>query len=497
MHSSFKKAVVIGSGVAGLAAAIRLAHKGYKVSVLEANAFPGGKLSEISKEGFRFDAGPSFFTMPGYVDELFELCGKKPETYYSYKKLDLLVRYWYEDGTRLDAHSDLEQFAGEIETKTGVKKEKVYLYFKKSATIYHLTNEVFLQRSLHILKNYFSYATLRGLLRFHQIDAFSTMNAVNEKLFGDPRIVQFFNRYATYNGSDPYQAPGTLNVIPHIEHGLGLYFPQGGMHSITKALHQLACDMGVQFYFQNLAKEILIEKKKVTGVVASHNGRDETFMADVVFSNMDVVNTYQKLLPKIKMPSGLAQQPQSSSGIVFYWGIKKQFPELHLHNVFFGNNYRQEFIELFRKQSICEDPSIYLNITSKECLADAPEGCENWFVMINAPHNSGQDWDKLVAEARKNMLAKLSRMLQTDIEPLIVSEMAFDPRTIQQRYLSHSGSIYGPSSNNRFAAFLRHANFSSGVKNLYFCGVSVHPGGGIPLCLLSAKIATELTPKAV
>lgn len=197
-------------------------------------------------------------------------------------------------------------------------------------------------------------------------------------------------------------------------------------------------------------------------------------------------------MPNVNRPTKTLDQPKSSSGIIFYWGIKKEFKELGLHNILFADNYEEEFDTIFRKKAIYHDPTIYVNITSKHTPTDAPPGCENWFAFINVPNNQGQDWDAFIAEAREHMIKKVNRILKTDIRPLIESEMVFDPRVIESRTSSAFGAIYGNSSNNKFAAFLRHANFSKDIKNLYFCGGSVHPGPSIPLCLLSARITTNL-----
>jgi len=178
--------------------------------------------------------------------------------------------------------------------------------------------------------------------------------------------------------------------------------------------------------------------------------------------------------------------------LIFYWGIRKEFPNLDVHNIFFSKNYQAEFEHIFKHKTIYHDPTIYVNIGSKGEPADAPASCETWFVMINTPNNIGQDWDKLTAETRKNVLQKLSRLLNTNIEPLIEVESTLDARSIEAKTFSSQGALYGNSSNNRYAAFLRHANFSKQFKNLYFVGGSVHPGGGIPLCLSSAAIASSL-----
>jgi len=314
------------------------------------------------------------------------------------------------------------------------------------------------------------------------------MNEANEKAFTDKKLVQIFNRYSTYNGSSPYLAPATLNVIPHLEIIEGAYYPVGGMYDITKSLVKLAKDIGVEFHFSTPVKEIIYKNKKITGIKTA----DKTLNFDVVISNMDVYNTYQKLLPIAKKPEKTLRQPKSSSAVIFYWGIKHDFKEFGLHNILFSENYPEEFNHIVEKKSIYHDPTIYINITSKHTPTDAPSGCENWFTMINVPNNSGQNWDKLVAEARENMIKKISRILKTDIRPLIDCEMILDPRVVEARTSSAFGAIYGNASNNKFAAFLRHANFSKQIKGLYFCGGSVHPGPSIPLCLLSAKITTGL-----
>jgi phytoene desaturase len=317
------------------------------------------------------------------------------------------------------------------------------------------------------------------------------MHQRNARLLNDPRLIQLFDRYATYNGSDPYQAPGILTSIPHLEFNVGTFFPQGGMHSITEALYKLALDSGVEFRFNTRVLEIVTEGNQAKGVKTEN----ELVKADVVVSNMDVYPTYQRLLPKAKAPKKILPQERSSSALIFYWGIKKEFPELDLHNILFAKDYEQEFTTLFKTQTVHNDPTVYINITSKYCPADAPTGCENWFVMINVPANIGQDWDALISEARTNIIKKLNHLLNADIELLIETEDILDPRGIEMRTSSYQGSLYGTSSNNKFAAFLRHPNFSHEFQNLFFCGGSAHPGGGIPLCLQSGRITSNLISK--
>lgn len=482
------KTIIIGAGIAGLAASVRLALKGHQVEVFEANLYPGGKLSQIQLAGYRFDAGPSLFTLPEQVEELFRLAGKDPQAYFEYHRLPVACHYFWEDGIRLKAYSDLEAFSKEVEKNLGEPADHVRQALRKSAFIYDHLAPLFMNRSLHKFSTWTNPQALKSYLQMGKLGIFSTMNGANESQFKESKLIQLFNRYATYNGSDPYQTPGTLNIIPHLEFNIGAFFPKKGMQDITQSIYNLALELGVSFHFGQKVEEIIVQNERAVGIKIG----EITHSADQIVTNMDMVNAYKTILRHQKQPRKLLNQPKSSSALIFYWGIKRHFPELDLHNILFSENYKLEFEHIFQKGTISSDPTVYINITSMYKADDAPEGCMNWFTMINVPNNQGQDWDTLIAKARKDILTKISRILKIEIEPLIEVEEILDPRTIESRTSSSQGSLYGNSSNNMFSAFLRHPNFSSSIPNLYFCGGSVHPGGGIPLSLLSAKIMSEL-----
>ena len=281
-----------------------------------------------------------------------------------------------------------------------------------------------------------------------------------------------------------------MSMIPHLEMFFGTYFPEGGMHQIVKSLFQLAKDEGIEFHFNQKVSEILVENGKATGVVVD----GKQVLSDIVISNMDIYPTYKNLLPKQKPPQKILAQERSSSALIFYWGVSRSFSELDLHNIFFSEAYEDEFRHLFELKSLHEDPTVYVNITSKNCPSDAPQNSENWFVMINAPGDYGQNWEDLKNEARRNILRKLNRILDVNLEEYIQIEHSLDPSGIESRTSSYRGALYGASSNSRYSAFLRHPNFSRNISDLYFCGGSVHPGGGIPLCLNSARIVADLIP---
>lgn len=478
---------VIGSGIAGLAAAIRMAVAGYQVTVLESNAKPGGKMSELELSGYRFDKGPTVLTKPEYLDDLFRHAGREPRDYWNCQKVDPIFRYFFEDGTVIKSHSDWSDFAVEVAEKTNDTAKSLKSFLKKAKVKHDLTDKVFLQRSLHKFRNYLNWETVRGIFNFHKIEAFKSMNASNQAHFKDQKLVDMFNRYASYNGSDPYLAPATLNVISHYEITAGTYFSEGGIYPIVSSLYKLALELKVEFRFDSPVSELIIGEHEITGVVTKRG----TEQFDLVISNVDVHKFYSKLIPKHGNSQRFLDQERSSSVIVFYWGMDRTFDQLGLHNMFLSDNSEVEYDHI-RRGELYNDPTIHLTISSKKNLEDAPEGCENWATLISTPHNTGQDWDTLITESRKRVIKKLNRILGFDISANIKVESVQDPRTLETETGAALGAVFGSSSNSMFSAFLRHPNFSSQFKNLFFCGGTVHPGPGVPLCLLSAKIATQM-----
>ncbi|MDQ2772458.1 MAG: phytoene desaturase family protein, partial [Bacteroidota bacterium] len=404
------------------------------------------------------------------------------------ERLDPITNYFFADGTRVSAWAEADDFANEVEAKLGTPAAAVRGFLARSGRAYDATAGTFLHRSLHKASTYFRRDTLRALAALPSLGLLGTMHQRHQKAFADPRLVQLFDRYATYNGSDPYQAPATLSMIPHLEHGIGAFYPEGGIYAIAESLHRLALEFGVKFRYDEVVEEILVAEGLVTGL---RTARDVYDFGRVV-SNMDVVPTYRRLLPREPAPERTLSQPRSSSALIFYWGVAREFPELELHNIFFSEDYQAEFNAIFQEQTVADDVTVYVNITSKKTPADAPPGHENWFVMVNVPHDQGQDWAILSQRTRAAVLARLHRALGVNVAPLIQAERVWTPPGIAADTSSFGGALYGSSSNNALAAFLRHPNFSGRLDGLYFCGGSVHPGGGIPLCLLSAQIVANL-----
>ena len=482
-----KNISIIGSGISGISCAIRLKNEGYSVKIYEKNKSFGGKIDELKMMGYRFDIGPSLLTMPALIEEIFDLTGKKIDNYLNFKKKKYICNYFYEDGTRFNAPAEKKEFAKKASKTFKVSENELISYFELNKKKYDLTNGIFLRKSLHKISSYLSLETVKAILNIGKLGIFKKLSDFNDNTFSDKRLAQFYNRFATYNGSSPYKTPAIMSMIPHLEQHYGVYFPKGGMRMISKKLYELALEIGVEFNFNSEVKEIIIKNKKAIGLVVNQN----KIISDIVISNSDIEHTYDLMSKKIK-PSNVTKNEKSSSAIIFLWGVKKKFKELDLHNIFFSADYKEEFDDIFQNKKISKDPTIYINITSKENTEDAPVNCENWFTMINVPNNYGQNWNDLIKSAKKNIIKKLNKNLKIDLENYIDFEKVISPLDIEKKTNSSNGSLYGSSSNDKFSALLRHSNFSNKIKNLFFCGGSVHPGGGIPLCLLSAKIVTDL-----
>jgi diapolycopene oxygenase len=259
------------------------------------------------------------FTLPHLVDDLFAF--SKKENTFRYKKLDVTCIYFWEDGTVITGYADPAAFADELAAKTGIAASTMHAHFAYTENIYRHTKSVFLEQSLHRFQSYMSADIVRSIANIGHLDLFTTMHEANTRRLKNPKLVQIFDRYATFNGSSPYLAPGILNVIPHLEHGIGVFAPEGGMNSITKAMVGLAKANGAKFHLNSPVDAILHENKVVNGIKV----KGETIHSDVVLTNMDVYPTYKRLLKDNKNAAKELKQKRSLSAVVFYWGIKRSF----------------------------------------------------------------------------------------------------------------------------------------------------------------------------
>lgn len=485
------KAIIIGAGIAGLATSLRLIKQGYEVEIFEKNNYTGGKIHAFKNKKYRFDFGPSLLTFPHLITELFELHHKNAETYFSYKKQPETCRYFWEDGLEFIASANPEDFIQNAAKTFNENKKTISKYLNNTKEKYDLTADLFLKNSLHQPKNFLNKKALKAVLQIQKLDISKSLHKHNTSTFRNSKLIQLFDRYATYNGSSPYKTPGIMSMIPYLEIYDGVYLPTKGMHDISQSLAKLAEDVGVKIHLNQAVNEVVFENNCVKGIQTN----SKFHKADVVVSNMDIYQSYHTILKKLKKPKLKLKQEKSSSAFIFYWGINKKFEKLGLHNILFTEDYKKEFHHIFNLKKYYQDPTVYINITSKLIPTDAPKNSENWFVMINAPAQTKQMSSEEIQKIKKQIISKINRVLKVNIENYIETENYISPHDIEKQSASSSGSLYGMASHGMFSSFLRHANFSSQIKNLYFCGGSVHPGGGIPLCLMSAQIVADLIQK--
>lgn len=484
-----KTVAVVGGGLGALSGAIRLARLGFSVQLFEKNPTLGGKVNEVVLTDYRFDTGASLLTMPSVIDDLFDFAGFNRSDYLDFVRIDPLCRYFFPDGAVMDASADKQKMETAIAQLSPNDVQAYEAFLKYAERIHDLTAEIFMFTPIHEFGKLMRHRYFRTLFRLHQIDPFRTVHQSVSRFFSDPRLVQLFDRYATYNGSDPFRAPATLNIIPYIEYGLGGYYIKGGIYRLVDALAAVADALGVQIHTSAKVETIRHDSKRVSGVQVNGDKID----ADYVLCGADAVVAYHELLDGFQhQREKLNQLEPSLSGMVFLWGVRAKHPALAHHNIIFSSDYSTEFKQIFRDRQVPDEPTLYIAITSKADAAHAPTDGENWFVLLNMPYLvPGQLWEQETIRMRRVVLDRL-KQLGFDIADQIEVEHIYTPEDFSELYASNHGSIYGVSSNSRTTAFRRLPNRSRLLEGLYFAGGSVHPGGGIPLVILSGKMAATL-----
>lgn len=482
--------IIIGAGIGGLSAAIHLKHSGLEVILLEQNEMVGGKMMEIQADGYRWDTGPSVITMRPVIEDLFRMCGRRPEDYIELSAVEPLTRYFFPDGSRFDISNNLSSTLSAI-AKFGSREVEGYLkYLAYAARLHRITGPAFIYGdpvSLSILRK----VPVTDVL---YMDGLRTMHQAVSSFVRTSKMRQLLDRFATYAGSDPYRAPATLNVIGHVELSDGVWYPRGGIYTIAKAYARLARELGVDIRLNSRVRRILVREGRVYGVELD-NGSNIT--ADQVVSNLDVTTTLDQLLPDIprvkRSWQRLASREYSCSGFIALLGVRKNFAMLAHHNIFFCSDYRREFQDIFYNQVAPQDPTIYLAITSKTDQNHAPDGCENWFILVNAPITGSKwNWRTQKHDYLQSVLIRLKQFgVDISAEDIAVQNI-LTPDDLQRNSGAWKGALYGPSSNSPFSAFIRPHNRSNLVKGLYFAGGTTHPGGGVPMVTLSGKVTARL-----
>ncbi|GAB4475551.1 MAG: phytoene desaturase family protein [Anaerolineae bacterium] len=482
--------IIIGAGIGGLSAAVRLAAAGQRVIIYEQNERVGGKMGLVAADGFRWDTGPTVITMRHVFEALFDSAGRRLEDYLTLEPVEPLTRYFYPDGVMLDATRDLARMAAQIERIEPRDVEGYLAYLAYAARIHRITGPAFIYSDPPTLARLLLSTPPREWL---QVDPLRTMHGAIHRFVRSPHLRQLLGRFATYVGADPYQAPATLNVIAHIEMTGGVWYPRGGVYAIAEAMRRLAIELGVTIHTGAPVERILLAGDRAVGVRAA--GGDVA--ARAVLANVDVSTVYRRLLPDVPAARvalrRLQRMEPSCSGFIMLLGVAGESAGLAHHNIFFSADYPAEFHAIFRRGVPPADPTIYVAITSKTDADHAPPGHENWFVLVNAPPlGPAHDWASEAAPYAAHVLDVLAVRHGVDVRGRVRVQRIITPADIARLTGAERGALYGISSNNPFAAFNRPHNRAPGIRGLYFAGGTAHPGGGVPMVTLSGGAAARL-----
>lgn len=528
--------VVIGGGVGGLAAAIRLAAQGFRVTLFESGPSVGGKLNvrtvqhpaRLAERPFRFDTGPSLLTMPFVFEQLFEAAGDRLDRHLDLQQLDPIARYQWPDGDSINLSNNDELMSAELSRFSNEDAAGFFRFIERGEKIWSLSAEMFLfnapeqllrppkpaANSDHSAEQGGPSASAFDRLKTAwsmlsipvRIGMFRKFATDVDRAVRHPKLRELLYQYATYSGASPFRAPATLAVIPYVERHFGAWYPMGGMYRLAEELEALALRLGVTVRTSCPVAKVLIEpiaksperRRSIGRAVGVVTAGGEEIRADAVVCNADVVYAYRDLVPaafrRKYSDRTIDRIEPGGSGLALMLGVEGTYPQLAHHNKFMPADYRDDLVSMFETRTVPREPCIYVCASTRTDPSQAPDGCENLFVLASAPSLDGRiDWEREGQRYRDQLVHTLeTKWGLTKLADRIVVERRISPSDLRSLYNANAGSIYGIGSNNLKNAFLRPPNRDRDVSSLYFVGGATHPGGGLPLVALSGKIAAEM-----
>lgn len=482
-------AIVIGAGIGGIATAARLAKNGYKVTVFEKNETPGGRCNQIVQDGHRFDIGPTLFLMPEVWEETFASLGEKMSDHLDLRRIDPTYKVHFDDGLQLQLTSNLGEMQTQLEAVEKTAFTGFLNYIAEGAKHYKISLEKFVGRNFFSIFDYFS---LKNLPLIFKLKALGKHYRNTGRFFKDERLKAAFTFQNMYLGLSPYDAPATYSLLQYTELAEGVWYPMGGMYAAIQALVNVAEKLGVKFVYNAPVKKLETNGERILGVVLEDG---TAVSADIFVGNADLPYIYKELLPDPVAAKKLDEKRYTCSTIMFYWGVDKQFKQIAHHNVFLAGDYKASFDQIFNEHRLPDEPSFYIHAPARTDPAAAPENQDTLYVLVPVGHldeASPQEWIKRVNRSRKTVFDRLAKEMGiSDLESHIKFEVVYQPKVWKERFNLEKGAAFGLSHNFWQVGYLRPQNRHKNYKNLYFAGASTHPGTGLPIVLLSAKLTTE------
>ena len=487
-----RSVVVVGAGMGGLAAALLLGARGHAVTVVEKNAQPGGKLRDIPVGGRRIDSGPTVFTMRWVFDALFAAVGASVDEHLKLSRAEILARHSWPDGSTLDLHADRAASADAVGSLSGARDAKGYLAFcQRTEEVFQSLNASFMENPSPSPIGLARNAGLGGLVALARIKPFTALSKVIEDYLQDPRLRQLFGRYATYCGSSPFEAPGPLMLIAHVEQ-TGVWLVEGGMMRIAETLERLARTVGVRFCYGADVREIMVQERAAAGVRLTSG---EELRADAVVFNGDPAALFSGLLGEAAKPAVAAWKPKERSLSAVTWSVNARaagFP-LSRHTVFFSGDYAREFADILGDLSLPADPTIYVCAQDRDASAAgiSPAGDEGLLLLVNAPARADdRPLSQLeIATCETRVMKRLARA-GLNLSAAAGQSVLTTPSDFAALFPGSGGALYGRASHGWAASFQR-PGARTPIKGLYLAGGAVHPGPGLPMAALSGSHAAQ------
>jgi phytoene desaturase len=488
-----KHAVVIGSGFGGLAAAIRLGARGYRVTVLEKCDSPGGRARVFRQDGFSFDAGPTIITAPFLFDELWEMCGRKLADDVDLRAVSPFYRIRFEDGRTFNYTGDAEAMRQEV---AKFEPEDVAGYNRFLQTSREACRIGFEERG-HV--SFARWQTMAIMVpEMLGANAHRSVASVVASHFRSEQLRTVFSFHPLLIGGNPFSVSAIYCLVAYLERQWGVHFAMGGTYSLVSGLIDLIEGQGSEVRLNAEVSEILVENGNATGVRLASGAH---LHADIVVSNADSAWTYRHLIaPKHRKrwtDRRIAKAKYSMSLFVWYFGTNRQYPDVAHHTILLGERYKALLTDIFKKHKLADDFSLYLHRPTATDPSLAPEGCDSFYVLSPVPHlDSGTDWAVRAESYRQSIAAYLSATVLPGLEDAVVSSKVMTPQDFHDELLAYKGAAFSLEPVISQTAYFRPHNKSEEIGNLFLVGAGTHPGAGVPGVLSSARVLDEVVPHA-
>lgn len=489
--SSTRRAVVIGSGFGGLAAAVRLGARGYDVTVVEKLAAPGGRAIVRERDGFVFDSGPTVITAPWLFEELWTLCGKKLSDDVDLRPVTPFYRIRFDDGALFDYTGDAEAMRREVAKLSPGDVEGYERFLAASKEIFAIGFE----ELAHV-----PFDRWRDMARIVpamvRLKSFRSVYSMVSSYVKDERLRQVFSFHPLLVGGNPFTTTSIYTLIAFLERKWGVHFPIGGTGALVRGLVKLIEGQGGTVRCNAPVEQILVERGRARGVRLESG---EEIAADVVVSNADSAWTYRHLLPasaRRRWTNRRIDRLRYSMGLfVWYFGTKRKYDDVAHHTILLGPRYKGLLDDIFTKHRLAADFSLYLHRPTATDPALAPPGCDSFYVLSPVPHlGSGTDWKAEVEPYRRKIARYLERTILPGLEEATVVSETLTPQGFEDDLSSYRGAAFGVEPVLTQSAYFRPHNRSEDVEGLYLVGAGTHPGAGVPGVLSSARVLDRIVP---